>query len=971
MSSPKVVLGRSSSEIDRILSIVPGTGYIRLNLRGTVLSGNLDSILLSEELDHEKRSGKSWQAVLRPSIYTILAPHIQNVAMSRATEECSLPGYKVIVTPHGKSQTLVVFTDRQTDLSVPSTFPPVYEVAASEFRITIYDWDVQHNMILWTAGLTELFGYSQDLKETSDDWWIDCIHPEDRQHTLQLINAHLDRGKDFAVEYRFRGSDGTYRVVLDRGRILKNPDASLRVVGNLIDISEQRNAEIIMRESEKRYRGLVETMHEFVSELDLTGRLRFVNRTFQVSTGYERSELIGKNLLDFVHPEDRDQFTKKCLELVQSRSSIRNCEFRLRKRDGSYFHLLTNADPIYSSQETLEGILQVSFDITERKGIESSMQMLIEVLVNASEAEDLHQVISSSIENICVIGDWQAGQSWLLDEAKESLLCSHSSYSHVDISEFRRVSLQTRYRKGQGLPGRVWETMAPVFLEDISGPNDFTRLQYAKKCGLISAFAFPLYFDHSLLAIFEFFSSTPKTKAERIVEIADKLGKYLGMTLDRKSEQAKLHHQAYHDVLTGLPNRILLQDRFQQALAHARRNQVMLSVLFIDLDEFKPVNDRLGHQMGDLLLREVAGRIGGCLREVDTLARLGGDEFVVLLPDIQLIENPAKVAQKILNLFDGPFQIDEHEINLSTSIGISLYPLDGDSLQVLMKNADMALYRAKEKGRNNYQLYTPAMTVTAVTRLKIEKDLRHAIERKELLLHYQPILHLETGQITGVEALLRWQHPEMGLFLPAEFLPASEESGLISEIWSWALETACGQFLLWKESGISPEYISMNVPSNMITEDARSIVSGIISRLSFPPSCLQLELSERMLMPSQKIVATLQSFRSMGIRLALDDFGAGAATFLHLKNFPIQTFKIDPLFIQGLSEGSRDAQLVNALIALGHGLRMIVVAEGVETQEQLTCLKMIHCDSIQGFLFCRPVSAEVLTPLLADGVTPP
>jgi len=430
----------------------------------------------------------------------------------------------------------------------------------------------------------------------------------------------------------------------------------------------------------------------------------------------------------------------------------------------------------------------------------------------------------------------------------------------------------------------------------------------------------------------------------------------------------EIEHLAYHDALTGLPNRPLFIDRLIVALAQAARAKHKLAVLFLDLDRFKDINDSLGHSVGDALLKAVAERIRHCVREGDTVARFGGDEFTLMLPKVDKVEDVAKIAQKIIETLKIPFFIAERELFVTTSIGISLYPGDGDDPETLVRNADSAMYRAKDQGRDNYQLYAPAMNARALERLALENMLRKAVSNDELVVHYQPLIDLGTRQIVGVEALVRWQHPELGLLSPAHFISVAETSGLIIPIGAWVLETSCRQIRSWqKRLGISLT-VSVNLSARqfqqpaLVARVARSLdVSGLAA------ASLELEITESCAMQNaDNTIYLLRDLKALGVRIAMDDFGTGYSSLNYLKRFPIDTLKLDQSFVRDVVTDSRDAAIVTAVITLAHSLDLHVVAEGVETEEQLEFLNHRRCDRIQGFLFSRPLSREELEPFLAE-----
>lgn len=426
-----------------------------------------------------------------------------------------------------------------------------------------------------------------------------------------------------------------------------------------------------------------------------------------------------------------------------------------------------------------------------------------------------------------------------------------------------------------------------------------------------------------------------------------------------RANEEVIKHQAYHDALTDLPNRSLFHERLTDALQQAKQNNTMLAVMFLDLDRFKNVNDSLGHAVGDLLLQAVAKQLRDSVRLGDTVARVGGDEFIILLPGLSKEDAAITVAEKVLRGFRRPVEIDGHELYIGPSIGISIYPKDGTDAETLIKNADTAMYRAKERG-NVYQLYTSAMDTKVMERLTLESSLRKAIERDELLLHYQPQVHLRTGKMVGVEALVRWQHPELGLLSPEKFIPLAEETGLIIPLGDWVLRKACKQMKEWHDQGMKGLRVSVNIsPKQFQKYDLVQSVLRILEETGLHASLLELELTESCLMQSPEQAAdVLFQLKQMGVKLSIDDFGTGYSSLSHLKHFPIDVLKISQFFIWDLPTESDDQAIVTTLIALAHSLQLKVVAEGVETQEQLTFLDNQHCDEIQGYFFSPPVPAD-------------
>jgi diguanylate cyclase (GGDEF)-like protein len=432
----------------------------------------------------------------------------------------------------------------------------------------------------------------------------------------------------------------------------------------------------------------------------------------------------------------------------------------------------------------------------------------------------------------------------------------------------------------------------------------------------------------------------------------------------------EMSHLAQHDVLTDLPNRLLLKDRLTQAISLARRNHNQLAVLFLDIDGFKHINDSLGHAIGDRLLQSVAASLSACVRKSDTVSRLGGDEFVILLPEVAHAADAATSAAKILTELKKSHGIDDHHLRLTVSIGISTYPDSGEDAETLIKNADTAMYHAKQYGRDNYQFFKPDMSLHAVERQSLEGQLRYALERQELLLHYQPKVNLKTGAITSVEALVRWQHPERGLLLPGQFLTIAEDTGMIVAIGHWVLFEACRQTREWLDAGVSAVPVAVNIsPLEFRNEQFIEGVQVALKNSGLDPSFLELELTETVLMRHAESTAyALAKLKAIGVRLAVDDFGTGYSSLSYLTRFPLDALKLDQSFVNKIIASSDDAIVVSAVISMGKSLKHRIIAEGVETVEQLAFLQAHGCDEGQGYYFSRPVGAQEFAKLLETGI---
>jgi diguanylate cyclase (GGDEF)-like protein len=430
----------------------------------------------------------------------------------------------------------------------------------------------------------------------------------------------------------------------------------------------------------------------------------------------------------------------------------------------------------------------------------------------------------------------------------------------------------------------------------------------------------------------------------------------------------EMEHLAYHDALTGLPNRPLYMDRLIMALAQAARINQKVAVFFIDLDRFKDINDSLGHSTGDGLLKAVAERVRRCVREGDTVSRFGGDEFTLLIPRIDQVEDAAKIAQKILETLKIPFSINDHELFVTTSIGISIYPIDGSDPETLVRNADTAMYRAKDQGRDNYQLYAPAMNARALERLALENMLRKALSHRDFVLFYQPVVDMRTKGIVGVEALIRWKHPELGLLSPAHFISAAESSGLIIPIGDWVLRTACKQTKMWQKKIDSDLTVAVNLSARQFQQpNLTEEIAEALEETGLEAKYLELEITESNAMQNaENTIYTLRELKALGVRIAMDDFGTGYSSLNYLKRFPIDTLKLDQSFVREITSDPTDAAIATAVIAMAHSLNLKVIGEGVEKEDQFTWLEKHGCDYIQGYLFSPPLATENIELYMTD-----
>ena len=438
---------------------------------------------------------------------------------------------------------------------------------------------------------------------------------------------------------------------------------------------------------------------------------------------------------------------------------------------------------------------------------------------------------------------------------------------------------------------------------------------------------------------------------------------------ERKRLETKVQYQATHDALTGLANRTLLHDRLNHAIAQATRADREIWVIFVDLDRFKMVNDSLGHKAGDAFLLAVSERLQAIVREADTVARLGGDEFVLILPEVGDHKMSAGTLQRVMQTISRPIPVEEKEFSLSCSIGVAVFPNDGETAELLIERADMAMYRAKETGRDNFQFFTAELNERLIERMRIEEALRDAVERQEFELYYQPQVDLASGRVIGAEALIRWRHPEMGLIQPARFIPLAEETGLIVPIGLWVMRTACEQIMTWERAGLRGLRISVNLSARQFAQpDLVQSIADALHNSGLAPGRLEIELTEGLVMTDvENAIDTLHELKNLGVQLSIDDFGTGYSSLSYLKRFPIDVLKIDQSFVRDITGSSDEATIVHTIISMAHNLHLRVIAEGVETEAQLAYLRKHECDEMQGFHFSRPLPVTDMEQLLRCG----
>jgi len=671
------------------------------------------------------------------------------------------------------------------------------------------------------------------------------------------------------------------------------------------------------------YFDLVEDANDVIYTLDLNGRLTFLNKAAERITGYSRQEALGTPIDEWLDPESR-RLSDEMLQQKLGGCPRTTYEVTLRTKDGRRIFLEVSTRLLFR-QGVPAGIQGIARDITGRKRAETLERDRNRVLELVASAEPLESVL----RELCLLVERQL--------------------SGVRCSIFVLRDDRLLPAAGPDRPSSPHENPPPAVAVDLR------RVPIQSQSGTLLG-----------ELLLEYSGAAAEPEQERVVlEAAVRLAV---VAIEQRQLTESLAYRATHDPLTGLPNRSLFERNLEQALAEAQRHGRALAVLFIDLDRFKQINDSLGHLAGDQVLVQAAQRLHGCLRRSDLLARMGGDEFTAVITDLSDTRDAARVAEKLLAAFQEPFLWEGQELFVTASIGVSLFPRDGRDAAALQRNADVAMYRAKSRGRNAFEFFVPELAAAAQHRLQIENSLRKALDKGEFRFFYHPQVD-GSGRLAAFEALLVWDHPTLGLTPPSQFIPIAEDCGMIVPIGAWAIQEACRQCALWQSQGLPRAAVAVNISAvQFARQDFVETVAQALSASGLDPTLLELELTENVVLRRlDESARQMERLRALGVSIAIDDFGTGYSSLSYLRRLPVDILKMDQSFLQGGGARPSAMPLVEAIIALAHGLGLKVVAEGVETRDHFEALKAAGCDRFQGYLWGEPLTAEAATRLLAHG----
>jgi diguanylate cyclase (GGDEF)-like protein/PAS domain S-box-containing protein len=783
-------------------------------------------------------------------------------------------------------------------------------------RLGDWTWDMTSGEITWSDEMYRIHGV--DLKDKTDDVWAimqERIHPDDMPRVQAVSEESMKGDSKVTIEYRLVQPDGSTTYVLGEGEpVFDTAGKMTHRVGTVKDITDIKLAEQALLHERNFVNAILQSANSLLIVLDNTGRIIRFNRACEKLTGYSLDDISGTFVWDTLLEAKDIKSVKQVFEDLRTSSLPNNYKNNWVTKDGEKRMIEWSNSVITGNDNSISFIVSIGNDITER------------VMVEA-ERNKHARALDQSADSVMITD--RNGSIEYVNPAYENI----TGYSREELIG-QNPRIVNSGKQDDAFYKRLWETIlaGEVFRDVLINRAKDGSLYYEEKT------IAPLLDSDGKIASFV---STGKDITERV------------------ETQERMYYLAHHDVLTDLPNRILFLERLGHALTGIGRRDQICAVLFLDLDRFKNINDTLGHDIGDKLLQAVGERLKESVREGDTVARLGGDEFTVLLENIQSADAVAPIARKVLTALATPYQIDDQELYSSASIGISMYPDDGSDPKTLLKNADTAMYRAKDQGRNTYQYYSAEMGARVREYLTLETGLRHALDRNEFELYYQQQVDITDGAPFGAEALLRWRHPEHGLISPNDFIPLLEDTGLIVPVGEWVVKQVCQQVMQWRKDGLQLQRMAVNISSRQFDElDFLDNVLEIIKQNDVPAGLLEFEITESLLLrQAHYTVDVLRLLNSNGIRIAIDDFGTGYSSLSYLKRYPISTLKIDRSFVGDVTADPEDAEIVKAILAMARSLKLDVIAEGVETKEQEEFLKQAGCRNVQGFLYAKPCPA--------------
>ncbi len=790
------------------------------------------------------------------------------------------------------------------------------ELAFIGYNAGVYEWNMLDNSAYYSPQWKKMLGYENIGLCANLSTWSDRVHPDDIEAVLLSVQQTIaDKVEFIEAIHRLKHRNGQWIWILGRGIIqYNNAGQALRMVGIHTDITQQKAQEHRLLHQAQ----IIEQINDSVIATDLQGNITHWNRGSTQLLGYSESEVLGQHI-SIIYPTDDVDFIAENIKQVTLQGEY-HVNVRLVKKSTEIIDASLSLSLLKDNNAQVIGLMGFAQDITERIKAEKKL---------ADSNFNLQQYLDA-IDNIN-IGLFVVDDDYHVRFMNKTMIDWFGDHTgEICYSSVVNLKQACSYCK----------------LYDVIRHNKKVMYEPITPDGQV--------FNIVATSIRNSDGSVSKMEVLRNVTGRIKNQEHL---LEQKE---KFIHQAHHDALTGLPNRLLFNDRLGQSIENAKRNRKKIALLFIDLDHFKEINDSLGHDVGDKVLKVISKKLTKIIRQQDTLARLGGDEFTIILEDLKQGQDASILAQKIIKSLTVPVNVDGNTLYVSSSIGISLYPNDGDSAQNLLKYADSAMYKAKAEGRNNFQFYSAEMTEHAIERVVMEANFRAALKNNEFEVYYQPQINARKNKLTGMEALVRWRHPTMGMVLPAKFIALAETTGLIVELDRFVMKTAFKQFVQWYKKGLNPGVLALNLAAKQLKkEDFITTLKNTINEFKVNPEWLEFEITEgQIMLDPDDAIRVLKQIGALGIGLAVDDFGTGYSSLSYLKKLPINKLKIDQSFVRDLPFDEEDSAIAKAIIVLAQSLNLKIIAEGVEKQNQKEFLVQHGCDHIQGYYYSKPLSEK-------------
>ncbi|RDE18250.1 EAL domain-containing protein [Motiliproteus coralliicola] len=905
---------------------------------------------------------------------------------------------KPFLGPSGEPQLLIIAKD------VTELKDAYHELQERENRYSyamniagegIWDWDIGNNTVTHNMRWCQILGLDNSALQHPVEDFVGLLHPDDRPSVMAALDKMLadpTGNETYAHEHRMVRADGETLWILDRGEIVERDEQGkpVRVVGAIRDITESKQFELRLKQTqqelsrlnmrlqntvkeqtdqlfrnEERFALAMRSANDGLWDWDLSTDQVYYSPRWKSMLGYNADELdpTFDTWSSLVHPEDMAQVRKKAAHYVTGKLDSFEVEMRMRHKDGNYLFIRSRAFKLIDAEGRATRLIGTHVDITDKKRSEifdKQTTKILEMIAKGESASEIYDQIALLYESR------HPGMRCSMLELEGDTLLHGGAPSLPQV--YCEAVNGLKNGPEVGSCGTSTYTGKRVIVEDIHTDPKWAELkQYALPHGLRSCWSEPIKNSSGLvLGAFGMYYNHAATPNEEELNDLQSAARLAGIIMEREHNHKRMRELAYRDALTGLASRDYFHLSLEEQLQRSEHGQHRFSLLYLDLDNFKTVNDSLGHDVGDQLLQEIGRRLKQACCETDFIARLGGDEFCIILHDIVDDYYSAKVAERCLSFIAEPYLLKGREIIPSCSIGIAHFPADGDNLQALIKAADTALYEAKDQGKSRYAFYKTELTDKAEYQLQLELYLRESIQQQQLSLIYQPKMDIQTGHLVGVEALLRWQHPQLGEVAPSDFIRVAENIGMIKSLTEWVIQTVCNQLASWKQQGLAPIQAAINVhPNHFLDQDLISSLESSLNDTGISPAELELEVTETVVQTNIENLSAFQRLKALGISLAIDDFGSGYSSFASLKHMNIDVLKIDKHFIDDILNDRKAQLLVGSMIEMGHNLGYKIVAEGIETPEQHELLKELNCDLGQGYLFSEPVVASEISRLFS------